>query len=330
MATRIESYRISNANGLSLEVLNLGATIRSLDVPNKDGGMTNVVIGLANTEEYLSPDYWSLGYYFGSVVGRCAGRISRGGFNLNNQFYPLTASSKVHLHGGSLGFDKKIWSLKDQSQDAESYVELCYTSADGEEGYPGNLEVNLRYTLLRDNALEIKYTAKTDKKTVVNLTNHSYFNLNGQGTVLNHQLQIKSNQVLETDQLNVPTGRLCAVKGTPFDRRDFRAIQDLNFNGFDDTFVLLGGNDLKAKLSSYETGIEMEVYTNQKGMVVYTPEKLEKLGYLGGAEFSRIPAICFETQNFPDAINNGAFPDVVLEPNDTYQHVTRFNFKTIT
>ena len=329
MSTRIESYRISNANGLSLEVLNLGATIRSLVVPNKDGGMTNVVIGLANTEEYLSPDYWSLGYYLGSVVGRCAGRISRGGFNLNNQFYPIPSRSNIHLHGGSLGFDKKMWTLKDLSQEEESYVELWYRSTHGEEGYPGNLEVSLRYTLLKDNTLEMRYTAKTDKKTVVNLTNHSYFNLNGQGTVLDHQLQIKSNQVLDTDHLNVPTGNILNVEGTPYDRRDFKPIKELNFKGFDDTFVLEHGNGLKAKLSSNETGIEMEVYTNQKGMVVYTPENLEKLEYLDGAEFSKIPAICFEAQNFPDAINKREFPSVVLNPDETYQHVTRFTFKTI-
>lgn len=330
MSTRIKSYRISNANGLSLEVLNLGATIRSLEVPNKDGGMTNVVIGLANIEEYLSPEYWSWGYYLGSVVGRCAGRISNGGFNLDNQFYPLASNSNVHLHGGSLGFDKKMWSLKDISQDVESYIELFYKSVDGEEGYPGNLEINLRYTLLQDNALEIRYTAKTDKHTVINLTNHSYFNLDGQGSVLNHELQINSNQVLETNQLNVPTGRLFTAEGTLYDRRKMKAIQELNFNGFDDTFVLEEGNGLKARLISDKTGIEMEVYTNQKGMVVYTPERLEKLEYLGGAEFSRIPAICFETQNFPDAINNTTFPSAILEPKDRYQHVTSFKFKTIT
>lgn len=321
---KLEVFAIRNINGMELEVSNYGATIMGLKVPNKDNLVTNVIVGLEQAEDYLSSPYIDIPLFLGCSIGRYAGRISKGKFEVEGKSYPISHDNGVHLHGGE-GFDKKFWSLKKQT--AESVL-LTYVSPHLEEGYPGELEIEALFEITENNCLIVSYSATTDAPTPVNLTCHPYFNLNGIDSVLEHELWINSNQHLEVDEQLIPTGTIKDSKNTVFDYTEKSKINKENFVGFDDTFVL-NQEHLKARLSSNETGITMNVYCCQPAMVVYTPKKFPDFPFKNKIKFPEFPAICFEPQNFPDAPNNDHFPNSILFPNELYSNKIVFEFSTL-
>jgi aldose 1-epimerase len=324
MSNKLAIFKLKNSNGMELEVSNFGATIMSLKVPNKKGSLTNVVVGLTNPTDYLTPPYTDVTLFLGSSIGRYAGRISMGKLIIQGKTYPLQNIDGIHLHGG-IGFDKKFWNLKSQTSNA---VVLTYTSQHLEEGYPGELEVEALFEIAENNCLIVSYSATTDEATPVNLTCHPYFNLNGEESILEHELWINSTKHLEVDKQLIPTGIIFNSKNTVFDYTKASKINKPNFTGFDDTFVLEKGH-LKAKLSSSQTGIEMKVYANEPAMVIYTPKQFPELNFKNKLGEGTFPAICFEPQNFPDAPNNDHFPNSILHPNEIYSNKIVFEFSTI-
>ncbi len=324
--SEIKTINLVNKNNLKLEVSTLGATIISLEVPNKNGKHTNVVVGLSKADDYKSQTYLKEGLYLGSLVGRCAGRVSRGYIEIEEKKHDLYNEEGVHLHGGKEGFDKKIWNVETIESGNSSSVTLSYLSEHLEEGYPGNLKVLVTYTLTEENALKISYKAETDQTTILNLTNHSYFNLDGESSILDHKLKLNSNSYLDLDEQLVPTGKINLVEGTRFDYTKKACVGKDGFKGLDDIFVL-DENDQKALLSSEKSGIQMKVCTNQPAVVIYTPIKFNKLPFKNNTEYSEYPAICFETQKYPDAIHNDNFPSIVLKPGQAYNHETIYEFQ---
>lgn len=321
---KLALYTLSNSNGMELQVSNFGATIISLKVPNNLGTLTNVVVGLEQAEDYLTAPYTDVTLYLGSSIGRYAGRISNGKFEIEGKTYPVENTDGVHLHGG-VGFDKKFWNLKSQSTNA---VVLTYVSAHLEEGYPGELEIEALFEITDNNCLIVSYSATTDQSTPVNLTCHPYYNLNGCDSILDHELWVNSTQHLEVDAQLIPTGTILESENTVFDYTTLSKINKPNFVGFDDTFVM-GQEQLKAKLSSSITGIEMKVYASEPAMVIYTPKQFPKLNFKNQLGVGAFPAICFEPQNFPDAPNKNHFPNSILHPNEMYSNKIVFEFSII-
>lgn len=291
---------------ITLIVLNYGAIIQKLLVKDANGNYVNVVIGHDQATDYLT-DKMSLG----AVVGRYAGRIANGSFELDRQTYHLHQENGVHLHGGKEGFSKKYWTFEDVNYGNEPYIKLSYTSAHLEEGYPGNLKVSVTYRL-RHNQLHIDYEATTDRTTVLNLTNHSYFRLDDAPNLRKHKLQLNCSKYVETDAKLLPTGKLISVRKTD---KDFREPAYLGSVLLDTPFVVDRSTRIAARMSSRFLGIMMEVLTDQPALVVYTPPG--------------IPAICFEAQNFPDAPNNSNFPSSVLRPNEVYTQATQYRFDVL-
>ena len=291
---------------ITLIVLNYGAIIQKLLVKDANGNTVNVVIGHDNALAYLTDDY-----YLGAIVGRFAGRIANGSFELDRETYHLHQENGVHLHGGKEGFSKKYWTFEAVDHGNEPYIKLSYTSKHLEEGYPGNLKVTVTYRL-RHNQLHIDYEAVTDRATVVNLTNHSYFRLDDAPDLKRHKLKLNCSKYLQTDEKLLPTGKLIPVKKTD---KDFREAAYLGRVHLDTPFVVDKGTRIAARMSSRFLGIRMEVSTDQPVLVVYTPIKM--------------PAICFEAQNFPDAPNHSSFPTSVLRPGETYTQTTQYRFDTL-
>lgn len=322
--SKIEVTKLVNSNGMELLVSNLGATIIALNVPNKDNELVNVVVGMS-PEAYTSEAYLSNYTYLGASIGRYAGRLSKGKFELNGESYPIYNEEGVHLHGGKSGFDKKFWVVKELKEDLNPEVTFACESAHLEEGYPGNLNVTVTYQVTESNEVKITYKATTDAATPINLTNHAYFNLNGNGSILGHELKLCSEQVLDVSEQLIPSGELINSKNTRFDFSEKELIGREDFIGFDDAFIL-GKEDVKALLHSPKTGIKMKVHTNQPASVIYTPVQLDDLPYLNGASYSKFSAICFETQNFPDAPNNAHFPSSILNPEEEYINESVFEF----
>ncbi|MEM6718071.1 MAG: aldose epimerase family protein [Bacteroidota bacterium] len=320
--------RISNRNKVTLAISTIGATIVSLEVPNYQGQPTNVVVGLSKAEDYVEDLYLKEGLYLGATIGRHAGRVSKKHITIERKIFPIHHTNGVHLHGGKEGFDKKLWKVEAITMGSSPSVTLSYVSNHLEEGYLGTLKVFVTYTLTEENALKIQYKATTDQTTIVNLTNHSYFNLDGEGSILNHQLEIHSDSYLDLDKQLIPTGKINSVSGTQFDYTNTTSVGRTGFKGLDDIFVL-NENDPKVILSSKKSGIQMKVFTNQPAVVVYTPPKFAALPFKNNAIYSDFPAICFETQKYPDAIHNDHFPSVLLKPNETYNNETIFLFSNI-
>ncbi len=321
-----KTITLINKNNLKLEVSALGATILGLKVPDKNRKHINVVVGLSKADDYQSESYLKEGLYLGSLIGRCAGRISKGYIEIEKKKYNLYNEEGVHLHGGKEGFDKKIWNIESIKSGDSPSVTLSYISEHLEEGYPGNLKVIVTYTLTEENALKISYKAETDQTTILNLTNHSYFNLDGESTILDHKLKLNSSSCLDLNEQLVPSGKINLVEGTRFDYTKKTYVGKEGFKGLDDIFVL-NENDPKAFLSSEKTGIQMKVFTNQPALVIYTPNKFNKLPFKDNAEYSEYPAICFEAQKYPDAIHKDNFPSIVLKPGQTYNHETIYEFQ---
>ncbi|MCG2460974.1 galactose mutarotase [Flavobacteriaceae bacterium F89] len=288
---------------ITLTVLDFGAVIQKLMVKNKFGTPTNVVAGYEEPTKYID-DKKAMGV----CVGRYAGRISQGGFVLEGKRYPIYAKDGVHLHGGKVGFGKKYWTIEKVHDGEEPFVRLTYLSVAMEEGYPGNLQVSVTYKL-SGNVLHIDHRATTDKTTVVNLTNHSYFRLDDADKINGYDLQLNCPQVLETRENLLPTGRILPVKNTKYDFLKKKKIGPIRL---DDPMVIDKNTNIAGYVHSDKSGISMQVITNQPAVVIYTPP-----GF---------PAICFETQNYPDAPNQPNFPSSVLKPGETYLNESEFIF----
>jgi aldose 1-epimerase len=335
----VSLWTLTNKSGMEMNVTNYGGKIVSLLVPNKNGNLVDVVTGYNNLADYLK----SGEPYFGAAIGRYGNRIANGQFNLRGIIYKLARNNDTNnLHGGPNGFHAVIW---DARQLDESSLELSYLSVDGEEGFPGNLQVKMIYRLTDNNEFRIDYTATSDKTTVCNLTNHAYYNLSGEGsaTILDHLLEINADGYIPTNEVAIPLGNIAPVSGTPMDFRTPVAIgarieddfQDLRFgNGYDHTFVINQGSEelhFTARVSSPISGIQMELYTDQPGVQLYTGNYMNgtEVGKSGKAYLKRA-GFCLETQHYPDSPNQPQFPSVVLQPGDTYRHtaVHRFGLKS--
>jgi len=317
---KLEVITIKNNKALEMTISNFGATVIDLKVKNAKGEIFDVAAGLKEASNYLEAPYSNVKLFLGNSIGRYAGRISGGQFAIDDAVYKIEHQDGVHLHGGENGFFKKFWSVQ---KVAENRVVFSYESKHLEEGYPGNLNVEAIFELTPKNEVKITYQATTDQATPINLTSHVYLNLNGKGSILDHELQINSDFHLDVDSQLIPTGKLNKSEGTVFDLNKKAKIKREGFKGFDDTFVF---NDtaLKASLFSAESGINMDIYSNQPAMVVYTPQKFPDLPFSN--QYEALPAICFEPQNFPDAPNKKHFPNSILRENETYLNEMIFAF----
>jgi aldose 1-epimerase len=329
-----ELYTLTNAKGMEAAITTYGGRVVTLKVPDRAGRFADVVLGFENLDGYLKENP-----YFGAIVGRYGNRIAQGAFTLNAVKYTLSRNNGENaLHGGIKGFDKVVWKAEGG---VGPTVELSYLSKDGEEGYPGNLSVTVTYTLTEDNSLRIEYAATTDKDTVINLTNHSYFNLFGQGEgdILDHVMMINADRFTPVDEGLIPTGALRPVEGSPFDFRKPTAIgaridgtdeQLVRGKGYDHNFALNRSGDalsLAARVSDPKSGRVMEVLTTEPGVQFYTGNFLDgSIRGKGGKVYPKRAAFCLETQHFPDSPNQPGFPSVVLKPGGRYQTTTVYRF----
>jgi aldose 1-epimerase len=330
----VNLYTLKNRKGLIAQVTNYGAIIVSINVPDRNGNLADIVQGYDIANEYINGN----SPYMGAVCGRCANRIAKGKFSLLGRQYSLAVNNGPnHLHGGIIGFSKVVWDVVNTSGNS---IKLEYLSADGEEGYPGNLKVAVTYSLTDENELRFDYHATTNKTTVVNLASHSYFNLAGEGSgsVYDQQLMINADFYTPTDETSIPTGEILSVKGTPMDftqpkrigediDRDF---EQLKFGaGYDHNFVLrhrTGTLGLAAIAHDRVSGRVMEIYTTQPGVQLYSANWINKEKGKGGKIYNRRWAFCLETQYFADAINKPHFPSTILNPGDAYSHTVVHKF----
>jgi len=336
---QVDLFLLNNINGVEISIINYGAKIVSVYVPDKNGKWVDVVLGKNNIDDYLNDQE----PYFGAICGRTANRIADGRFFLDGCEYCLAVNNGPNnLHGGIKGFNAVVW---DARQLDEQTLELTYLSKDGEEGFPGNLHVVAIYHLTDDNALEISYEATTDKTTIINLTNHSYFNLSGEGDsyIGDHVLKINADYFLPTNDVAIPLGRPEEVDDTPFDFRSGHTIgerieeeftQLIYGNGYDHNFNLnRSGEGLAfcANAVSPKTGIAMEIYTTEPGIQLYTGNYLDG-SFIGknGHRYPKRSAFCLETQHFPDSIHQPDFPTIILKPEDKFKSKTIYKFSTDT
>jgi len=327
----VSLYTLTNDKGITLKVTNYGGIITSLLVPDKDGNEGDIVLGYDSLSGYLTKTP-----YFGAIVGRYGNRIAKGVFKIDgNEFRLPVNDGPNHLHGGIRGFDKVVWDAKEFKTDSTVGLVLHYLSKDGEQGYPGNLDVTVTYTLNNNNELRFDYLATTDKPTPVNLTQHSYFNLAGDGDIKGHELLIKASKYTVVDSTLIPTGELRDVKGTPFDFTTAKTIgKDLaatggNPTGFDHNFVLdtKGLQVAAIKVTEPASGRVMEVFTDQPGVQFYSGNFLDgTIKGKGGKVYNQYNGFCLETQHFPDSPNHPAFPNTILRPGEKYQTTTIYRF----
>ena len=326
----ITEYTLTNANGMQLSVINYGGTITKMTAAGKDGKFGDVVLGYESLDGYLQKG----NPYFGALIGRYGNRIAHAKFTLDGKTYNLPANDHGNtLHGGDKGFDKVVWTAEKQG---DSSLKLTYLSKDGDQGFPGNLNVTVVYTLTADNSVKIDYSATTDKATPVNLTNHAYYNLSAgtDSTILDHELQINANKYTPVDSVLIPTGQIADVKGTPFDfttsklvGRDIAQVK----GGYDHNWVLnKNGNTLEkiATLYHAKSGRVMDVYTTEPGLQFYSGNFLDGTlsNTVGGAKYVQHAALCLETQHFPDSPNQPNFPSTILKPGETYKTTTVYKF----
>ena len=329
----VKLYALKNKKGMEIAITNYGAKVVSLLVPDKNGDFVDVVLGHSTIDEYLNSEE----PYFGAVCGRTGNRIAKGKFTLEGKEYTLAINNGPNnLHGGIKGFNAVVWNVKEFD---DSKIVLTYLSKDGEEGYPGNLSTNIIYRLTDDNTLDIEYEAITDKTTIVNLTNHSYFNLSGAGdpTINDHMLKIYADEYLPTDETAIPYGKPELLKGTPMDfsnpqeiglRIDEPFQQLVWARGYDHTYILnKRAGELALVCSSPKTGIVLETYTTEPGVQMYTGNWMT--GNFVAKKGQRYPArsaVCFETQHYPDSVNRPEYPTVVLKPSEKFESKTSYKF----
>ena len=326
----VDLYTLTNDQGIEASIITYGGAITSLNVPDRDGVLGDIVLGYETLDDYVRNPR-----YFGALIGRHANRIGMGKFSLNGVEYQLPQNNGVnHLHGGFHGFDKRVWDASDDG----IVLRLIYLSKDGEESYPGNVTAEVTYRLL-ENKLSIDYRASTDADTIVNLTNHSYFNLKGEGTILDHELTLNADSFTPVSSDLIPTGEIRSVEATPMDFRKGKAIgseirepyDQLGFTGgYDHNFVL---NDYDGTLRTvgrlYEasTGRVLEILTTQPGMQFYSGNFLDgSLVGKKGIAYQKYTGLCLEPQHFPDAPNHSNFPSTVLRPGEEYKQATEFRF----
>jgi len=328
---KVESYILKNGNRMEVTILSYGAIVQSIKVPDREGKIEEVTLGFDNLEGYLGEHP-----YFGAIVGRYGNRIAKGKFSIENKNYTLATNNGPNaLHGGLKGFDKVLW----KASAVTNGVALRYVSADLEEGYPGTLTVKVTYTLDNDNALKIAYEASTDKATVCNLTNHTYFNLAGKGDVLDHELMIKADWLTPVDESLIPTGELVGVKGTAFDFRASKKIgkdidaaeEQIQFGGgYDHNFVLNMEKRLRTSVAIVfepTTGRTLEVITQEPGVQFYTGNFLDgTIKGRKGVAVGKRSGFCLETQHFPDSPNQPTFPSTLLKPGEQYETSTVYKF----
>ena len=334
----VDLYTLRNSKGVEAKITNYGGILVSLKVPDRNGKFDDVVLGFNDLESYLTKN----DPYMGALIGRYGNRIAKGRFTLNSVEYKLAVNNgENHLHGGIKGFDKVIWTGHEMKTPAGPAVVLTYLSKDLEEGYPGNLNVRVVYTLTNRNELKIDYSATTDKDTVTNLTHHSYFNLAGEGNgdILSHVVTINANRFVPTDAGSIPTGELKSVAGTPFDFLKATAIgarinqddEQLKFgNGYDHTWVI-NGRGMRLAATAYEatSGRVMQVWTTEPGVQFYTGNFLNgTLTGKSGKIYARRNGFCFETQHYPDSPNQPSFPTTTLKKGATYKSTTIYRFSS--
>lgn len=328
-------FTLANNNGVIMKVTNYGGTIISLLIPDKNGSLADVVLGLSTWESWLKNPA-----YFNCIVGRTCNRIGGAGFKIDGIGYKVSANNgDFQLHGGFHGFHQKLWKATSFERNEEVGIELEYLSVDGEEGFPGNLKVKAIYTLNNKNEISLAFFAETDKATPVNLTNHGYFNLNGEcsGDIYSHELLIYADQITVTDNNSIPTGAFAPVAGTPFDftvpRKIGERINMLN-KGYDDNFVLrnqTGELALAAKVLDPESGRILEVFTTEPGVQLYTANWFDGENLIGkcGKMHLNHTAFCLETQHYPDSMNHPEFPDVILRPGEEFYSKTVWKFSNL-
>lgn len=332
----VDLYTLKNRNGMTADFTNYGGRLVGLLVPDKDGKLTDVVVGFGSLKDYQQ----ATERYFGGTIGRYGNRIAGGKFHLDGKTYQLSLNNGPNtLHGGKKGFQDVVW---ETTKVNDSLVEFTYVSKDGEEGFPGNLTVSVTYALTAQNELTMDYRATTDKKTVVNLTNHAFFNLNGEGsgTINGHLLQVNADRYTPVDSTLIPTGKFAAVSGTPFDFREPVAIgkrveadnQQLKFGkGYDHNFVLnaAGSSSMNhaATITGDKSGITMDIYTMEPGLQFYGGNFMQgKNQFKSGAKDDFRTAFCLETQHFPDSPNQPSFPSTELNPGQTYHTISIYKF----
>jgi aldose 1-epimerase len=328
-------YRLRNSAGMEARITNYGGIVMSLLVPDRSGRLADVVLGYDAVADYAKASP-----YFGCLIGRYGNRIAKARFSLDGQEYRLAANNGPNsLHGGVKGFDKVLWDAKPVSSELGPALDLRYRSKHLEEGFPGNLDVTARYTLTNDGSLRIDFEATTDRRTIVNLTHHSYFNLAGRGDILGHKLQVNADRFTPVDATLIPTGELRRVEGTPFDFRKPVAIgeridaddEQIRFGaGYDHNWIIAkppGALGLLARVHEPESGRTMEVLSTEPGTQVYTGNYLDgSIVGKGGWRYQKRSAFCIEPQHYPDTPNQPSFPSVVLAPGETYKTCIAYRF----
>jgi aldose 1-epimerase len=333
--TPVDLYVLTNAKGAQAKITTYGGIVTELWVPDRDGKLGDVVLGCDDLKSYLAGHP-----FFGAVAGRVANRIGKAKFTLDGKEYKLAANNGPNsLHGGKKGFDKVVWKAEPVKAADGVALKMSYRSPDGEEGYPGNLDVTMTYTLTNQNELKIDYSATTDKATPVNLTNHSYFNLAGpgSGTILDHEILIEADKYTPVDDTLIPTGKLEPVKGTPLDfttpTKIGAHIKELKNDpqGYDHNYVLKGEGKslaLAARVHEPKIGRVLEMYTTEPGVQFYTGNFLDGKVKGKGTAYQKHQGFCLEAQHFPDSVNQPNFPSVILRPGKTYTQTTVYKFLT--
>ncbi|WP_372776084.1 aldose epimerase family protein [Mangrovibacterium sp.] len=333
---KVSLFSLENDNQVCITISDYGALITSVLAPDKAGKIENIVCGFEKIDDYLSEAYLGSYPYFGAIIGRFGNRIANGRYSIDGVDYEGAINNGPnHLHGGLIGFDRKVWSTETFEIKGKVGLKLSYLSPDGEEGYPGNLKVSCTYTLDNENKLEIVYEAETDKTTIVNLTNHSYFNLTGgKENILNHELELTAKKYTEAKDM-IPTGKIVSVENTVFDfnktkklNRDIAGLAD----GYDLNFVL--DNDegklvYAGCLSEAESGRTVKVYTTQPGIQLYTGYWIPELTIDGKKKFGSYAGVALETQHYPDSPNHDNFPTTELKPGEKYLESTIYQFGTL-
>lgn len=335
----VDAIVLSNAGGMQVRILTLGATIQSVIVPDRDGNLADVTLGYPTAEDYCVDPH-----YFGATIGRVANRIAGGRFEVDGQEVQVSCNDGANsLHGGAEGFDKRCWSMIAACGGVRPGVTLRLISPDGDQGYPGTLAVTAEFTLEQDNRLTIDYRATTDRATMVNLTNHAYWNLQGEGSsegALGHLLEIPAEAFLATDAYSIPTGEFVPVRGSPFDFVSARPISDgigaqhpqieLG-HGYDHNWVLQSGFGLRlaARLADPQSGRRLEVWSNKPGVQFYSGNHLGGATGKSGRAYQAGDGIAIEPQDFPDSPNHPAFGSVRLDPGEIYHHRIEFAFSAV-
>jgi aldose 1-epimerase len=332
--TAVDLYTLTNRKGLTAKIITYGGIVTELHVPDRNGKFGDVVLGFDKLEGYLAGHP-----YFGAIVGRVANRIAKGKFTLDGKEYTVATNNGPNaLHGGIKGFDKFVWKAEPLEAPDGMALKLSYVSRDGEEGYPGTLSTTVYYILKDSNELKINYQATTDKPTIVNLTNHSYFNLAGpaSGNILDHELMLAADEYTPTDDTLIPTGETRTVRGTPLDFTTPKTIGSrigeipAHIGGYDHNFALRGAGkklELAARAYDPKSGRVMEMLTTEPGVQLYTGNFLDgKLKGKGGVAYQKYQAFCLEAQHYPDSVNHPNFPSVILRPGQQYKQTTVYKF----